>query len=361
MQDSKQSGIDISLGNSCSQIAFGWAKKTFTNREPGMGNPLATIDGGFSSIMDYQGVRVGVSSDGVGTKIEIAERTGIYITLGWDLIGMVADDLIANGVETVNLSNILDVDFLDSEIVDQLMRGLNDAATYARITLTGGEIAELGGRIAGYGDRMHFNWCATGVGMLAPDKEIIDGRALHEGDAVIALKSRGFRSNGYSMIRKIMRETFGDYWHTVEYSPNQTWGEALLTPCYIFTPLIVDMMREGIDLRGIAHITGGGILDKFSRVLKYNKLGAVLDNVHEPHPYMIKMQQMGDLPDEKAYRLWNMGNAMLIVLPPDHVNAAIQFIEKNDYRGQVCGSIVLEPTITLETRGWRPTRIVHAY
>ena len=107
--------------------------------------------------MDFNGVKIGMTSDGIGTKIELAERTGIYNTIGFDLVAMVADDLAANGIETVNLSNILDVDFLDADIVDQLMEGLYKAAKFANITVTGGEIAELGSRIGGYGDRMHFN------------------------------------------------------------------------------------------------------------------------------------------------------------------------------------------------------------
>ena len=147
MQNRINSGIDIDLGNQCSRIAYDWAKKTFTHREPGTGNPLMSADGGFSSLMDFHGVKIGMSSDGIGTKIELAERTGIYNTIGFDLVAMVADDLAANGIETVNLSNILDVDLLDSEVVDKLMEGLYEATKFANITVTGGEIAELGGRI----------------------------------------------------------------------------------------------------------------------------------------------------------------------------------------------------------------------
>lgn len=357
----KPSGIDIDLGNTCSQIAFNWAKKTFANREPGTGNPLMTIEGGFSSVMDFRGVRIGVSSDGIGTKIEIAERTGIYITLGWDLIAMVADDLVANGIETVNLSNILDVDFLDAEIVDQLMRGLNEAATFARITLTGGEIAELGNRIGGYGPRMHFNWCATGVGILPPDRDIIDGRSVQAGDVVISLKSRGFRSNGFSMVRRVMQQQFGDEWHKTEYTPNQTWGEALLTPSYIYTPLIIDLLKNGHDIHGIAHITGGGIFDKFARPLRFNRLGAHLDNLFEPLPFMLKVQELGKVSEAQAYRLWNMGNGMLFVVPPKQVDEALQFIEKSNYRAQVCGKVIKDSVITIESKGCEPQTLTATY
>ncbi len=359
---SPPSGLDIDLGNRCSQIAYGWAKKTFANRSAGSGNPLPGSDGGFSSVMDFNGVRIGISSDGIGTKIELAERTGIYHTLGFDLVAMVADDLAANGIETVNLSNILDVDHLDAGIVDQLMRGLHDAAQFARITITGGEIAELGGRIGGYGEKMHFNWGATGIGMLEQGRDIVDGRAVQAGDAVLALQSRGFRSNGFSLLRRILQKEFGENWHTESYDATSTWGEILLTPSLIYTPLIADTLKAGIELRGIAHITGGGIPDNLSRVLKVNRLGAELNDIFEPLPVMRKVQEMGAISEEQAYRLWNMGNGMLLIVSAQAADAALAFINKNkNYRARICGSIIEKPLIRLQTRGNRPARLESRY
>ncbi|RKY47090.1 MAG: phosphoribosylformylglycinamidine cyclo-ligase, partial [Candidatus Neomarinimicrobiota bacterium] len=250
MAESTKSGIDIDLGNQCSRTAYSWAKKSFMHRPPGSGNPLMAVDGVFSNVMDYRGVKVGISSDGIGTKIELAERTGIYDTLGFDLVAMTADDLAANGIEAVNLSNILDVDFLDHEIVDALMGGLYKAVKLARMTVTGGEIAELGGRIGGYGDRMHFNWCSTATGLIPEGSELIDGSNIRPGQMVVSLASRGFRSNGFSLIRKVMHEAFGPEWHTKSWSENQSWGEILLTPSRIFAPLITDLMKARVPLYG---------------------------------------------------------------------------------------------------------------
>ncbi|NOX88282.1 MAG: phosphoribosylformylglycinamidine cyclo-ligase, partial [Calditrichaeota bacterium] len=323
MNKKQQSGVDIDLGNRCSKIAYDWAKKTFSLRPAGSGNPVAGLEGAFSNVMDYRGVKIGISSDGIGTKIELAERTGIYNTIGFDLIAMVSDDLAANGLETVNLSNILDVDFLDAAIVDQLMEGLYRAAEFARITVTGGEIAELGKRINGWGERMHFNWAATGVGILPEGAEVIDGSKVREGDSIISLKSRGFRSNGFSLLRKIMYEKFGDLWHHEPYSPQKNWGEALLTPSLIYTPLIADLIKSDIEIHAIAHITGGGIGDNLSRALKTSGLGAELNSLFEPPDFMLKVQELGEVPEDQAYRLWNMGNGMLLIVPPSRVDDVI--------------------------------------
>jgi phosphoribosylformylglycinamidine cyclo-ligase len=357
----KQSGVDINLGNDCSKIAFNWAKKTFENRETGQGNPIPTVDGGFSTLMDFGGVKIGMSSDGVGTKIELAERTGIYNTLGYDLIAMAADDLAANGIETVNLSNILDVDFLDANIVNDLMSGLHEAANFSRITITGGEIAELGSRIGGYGDGMHFNWGATAIGILKPEIEIIDGGLIQPGDIVVSLKSRGFRSNGFSLIRKMMQEKFGTEWHREKYDEQKSWGEALLTPSLIYTPLIADLIKEKYIPNGIVHITGGGIADNFSRVLKKNQLGARLTDIFEPLPVMKKIQKLGDVKEEQAYQLWNMGNGMLLVFRPEQADSAIEFIKNEGYKAQTCGKIISEPLIITTTKGMLPEQLEFRY
>ena len=355
----EQSGLNIDLGNRCSQIAYGWAKKTFAFRPTGSGSPLPGLDGAFSNVMDFHGVKVGMSSDGIGTKIELAERTGIYNTIGFDLIAMVADDLAANGMETVNLSNILDVDFLDDWVVDELMKGLYQAAKFARITITGGEIAELGSRINGWGDGMHFNWGATGVGILPPGSQVIDGSKVRVGDAVVCLKSRGFRSNGFSLLRKIMQEQFGDLWHEKAYSENQTWGQILLTPSLIYTPLITRLVQQQTKIHGIAHITGGGIGDNFARVLKATGLGARLNSVFEPLEFMLKVQKLGDVPEEQAYRLWNMGNGMLLIVSKDAVEALLKFAEERGYSAQKAGEIIRDSKIELHTRGLKPRTVVY--
>jgi len=361
MAKNNLSGVDIDLGNLCSQIAYGWAKRTFTNRQPGTGNPLMTVDGGFSNIMDFHGVKIGISSDGIGTKIELAERTGIYDTLGFDLMAMVADDLAANGIETVNLSNILDVDFLDSEIVDQLMKGLYEAANFARVTVTGGEIAELGKRIGGYGERMHFNWCATGIGILPPGSSIIDGSMIQSGDSILTLKSRGFRSNGFSLVRRIMQKYLGAEWHNAPFEGDQTWGRVLLTPSLIYTPLIVTLLNHKMDIRGIAHITGGGIPDNLARVLKAKKLGAHLDNLFDPLPAMLKIQRMDHIAEEQAYRLWNMGNGMVLVVNPDQEKAILDTIRDLNYQAQHCGRVINAPEIIIDSKGAQPQQLITRY
>ena len=336
----KQSGVNIDLGNQSSQTAFGYAKETFSNRKGKRGEVASKTKGGFSNLLIFGNERIGIGSDGTGTKAELTERTGIYDTLGFDLVAMVADDLAAAGFEPTNLSNVIDVDYIDEKIIAQMMKGLRDACNFAEMTITGGEIAEMGNRVGGYGNGMHFNWSSTAIGVLPENLETdIDGSQVTPGDVVISLKSRGFRSNGFSAIRRIMQENFGDEWHLQKYDNQSTWGEKLLTPSLIYAPAINKIIKKNLIPKGIAHITGGGIFDNLRRVLQMTDTGAKLDNLFAPLPEMSQMQQLGKISNDDAYRWWNMGNGILLVVDKDEADSIVQEIQKMNYECRKAGQI----------------------
>lgn len=355
MNDTKNNpaGYSIEEGNAASRNAYNWSKKTFPNRAGKPGEPARDLDGGFSNEIRFGTERLGISSDGIGTKIEVAERLNKYDTLGYDLIAMTADDLIAAGFVPTNLSNIIDVNHLDYDVVDEMMRGLHDAANFAGMAITGGEIAELGPRIGGWpGARMNFNWCSTAIGVLHPSlAQPLSGKTAQAGHVVVALRSPSFRSNGYSLARKTLQKVFGDNWHEAPYDgadANQyaTWGEAMLAPSLIYAPGVAALLDTGLPLHGVAHITGGGLADNFQRVLK-NGLGAVLDNLFEPLPAMQLLCEIGDLSPETAYLYWNMGTGMLLVTEEASAPAVVASLQSSGYDAQVAGHLTAESGVTL--------------
>jgi len=347
MNDGK---LDLDLGNRCSKTAFNWATKTFKNRNNKAGALPTDLEGGFANMLLFGDQRIGIGSDGIGTKIELAERTRIFNTIGFDLVAMVADDLATAGFEPTSISNILDVDFLKYSTVDQLMQGLHDAANFSNLSVTGGEIAELGDRISGYGEGMHFNWCSTAIGILPNNlSKPIDGSEVKVGDKVVSLKSRGFRSNGFSFVRAVMQKAFGNEWHTESYNELQSWGEVLLTPSLIYSPMVNRLIEIDLVPTGIAHITGGGIVENFERTLKKTGLGAVLNNVFPPLDMMNRLIAIGDVALEDAYRYWNMGNGMLLVVEADNVEAVLEQCQAMSYPAQLAGEIV-EGEVVLD--GW---------
>ena len=362
-------GYSIEAGNAASRNAYSWAKKTFATRVGLPGEPARGLDGGFSNEIRFGQERLGISSDGIGTKIELAERLDKYDTLGYDLVAMTADDLIAAGFVPTNLSNIIDVNTLDYAVVDELMRGLHDACQFSKIAITGGEIAELGSRIGGFaGAKMNFNWASTAIGVLHSNlAQPLSGATAQAGDAVVALQSPSFRSNGYSLARKTLQRLFGDNWHQQPYDgpdaadPNEkltansqqltaqkpaTWGEALLAPSLIYAPGVAAVLDAGLPLRGAAHITGGGVADNFKRVLQ-NGLGAVLNNLFPPLPAMQRLCEIGGISPETAYLYWNMGTGMLLVTAPEAADALVQQLAQSGYRAQVAGYLTAELGVTL--------------
>jgi phosphoribosylformylglycinamidine cyclo-ligase len=355
----RDSGIDIGLGDRCSMIALEWAKRTFANRMDKLGAPITDLAGSFSAVMNFGEIKLAMCSDGVGTKIEIAERAKDFSTLGFDLLAMVVDDLVANGVEPTSVSNILDVDYLDDEVVSELMEGLHDAASKASVAIVGGEIAELGSRISGWGDGMHFNWCATAIGVLPAEREVVDGSKIREKDAIVAIRSAGLRSNGFSMARKILRENLGDNWHETEFDDGVNWAQALLEPSLIFAPALAGLYDVGLEPSGIAHVTGGGVPGNLKRVLSRKGLGAHLSDIFEPHEVFVRLQDLGRMREKNAYSVWNMGNGMILVTRAEAAGEIVKALDFVGFEARVAGEVIRRPVIEIETKGCEPQLLTY--
>jgi len=307
----KEAGVDIDLGDKCSRIAYQAAMNTFVGRKGMIGEPVRD-EGGFSGLLDMGDFYLVQNDDGVGTKIQIAEAIGKYDTLGYDLLAMVVDDAICMGAEPISVTNTLDVNKVDEAKISGLMKGLEKAALEHKVVIPGGEIAELGSAVNGY------LWNATGVGIVAKDK-LITGDRIQAGDKIIGLKSAGFRSNGFSLVRHILTEQFGADWPHKKYDENHTWGEITLTPSKIYSSAIMDLHgRHGqpkkVDIKAIVHVTGGGIQGNLQRIMKHHPtLKADLHNLPEPHEVMKRLIELGNVTEEEAYRTWNMGVGMILI------------------------------------------------
>lgn len=306
----EESGVNIELGDKCSAIAYEAAKKTFPGRKGMIGEPLVQ-EGGFSGALDMGNYYLVQNDDGVGTKIAVAEIIGKYDTMGYDLIAMVADDAVCMGAETISITNTLDVNKLDEEKVKGLMSGLEKAALEHKIVVPGGEIAELGDALNGY------VWNATAVGILEKGK-MITGENIASGDKLIGLHSAGFRSNGFSLIRYILKEKFGDDWPHEKYNDSQTWGEAVLTPSKIYSSAVLALHgrykeEPHANLKGVIHVTGGGIYANTNRILKNTGLKANFTDLPQPHEPMKRLMELGNVSEDEAYKTWNMGVGMVLI------------------------------------------------
>ncbi|MFA7310217.1 MAG: AIR synthase-related protein [Candidatus Paceibacterota bacterium] len=354
-------GVDVDVEAEASRIMYEASKKTFENRTGKIGEVVTPFDD-FAGLkmIDIsklpEGTFMSLGFDGAGTKVEIAERVQKYDTIAFDLFAMVCDDALIRGGESIVVGSNLDIKTLGTDerflpVMRQLGEGYVAAAKEANVAVINGEIAQMGSLISGYGD-FPFHWGAACI-WVARKEKILTGTEMKAGDAIVMLREKGFRANGWSLVRKIFRTAHGEEWHTVPHE-GSTLGLLALTPSTIYSRFVVGLHggydTEGTcDIRGVAHITGGGVPEKMVRVLRRSKLGARLTNLFEPGEIVRYCQKTGGISDYDAYRAWNMGQGMaLVTSEPDTVLAEA---EAYGMEAQVAGEIIQEPLITLISRG----------
>ncbi|MBW2992057.1 hypothetical protein KY345_02455 [Candidatus Woesearchaeota archaeon] len=360
--DYKKSGVNIELGDDASKILYEAAKLTFENRKDNIGEIIVPFD-------DFSGVRaIDISKlpegslmcmgfDGVGTKVEIAQRMNNHTTIAFDLFAMVCDDAIVRGAEPVLIGSVLDVNSLGNDEksniqhLKQLAEGYIRAAKEANVAVINGELAELGNAVGGHGD-FNYNWC-SGLVWFANKNKLFTGKEIKVNDSIVVLEEKGFRSNGLSLVRKVFKNQFGDNWHNKDFQ-GEKLGNLVLTPSTIYSKAVVNMhggfKTEGTcKIHGVAHITGGGLPGKLGRILKPSGYGAELNNLFEPCKAMRYCQELGKIDDKEAYRTWNMGQGLAIITPePEKV---IKEAEKFGIKAKIAGKVIEEKKIKIKSKG----------
>lgn len=332
----KEAGVDRDLGDLCSEIAYCEAKKTFAGRKGMIGEPLR-MDGSFTGAMDMGSFLLVQNEDGVGTKIEVAKRINKYSTLGYDLVAMVADDAICVGAEAISITNTIDTDALSAKIVKELMSGLSKACREQKIVVPGGEIAELKGHVDGY------TWNATAVGIVEKNK-FIKGEGIEPGDDVIGLVSPNFRSNGFTLVRSILKKAYGDEWHNKIFK-GRRWGEIVLEPSVIYHAGVLSLIgrfgeKPRVRVKGIAHITGGGLPGNAPRMFGKKKFGLVFDALPAIPQSMVELCRLGGVKAREAYETWNMGVGMVLIA--EDSAKAIALLKRAGLKASVVGKVTRE-------------------
>lgn len=361
-------GVNLELGDELSKMLYEASKQTWVNREGKFGEPTADLDSfsGLRSmsiaplleIPDPANIVTIMGDDGIGTKVEVAERMGDHATMAFDLLAMICDDAAVKGFEPVAVTTTLDVQRLDKSMRDQmqdLARGYVLAAKAARVALVNGEVAELGDLVGGYGEGLKYNWNATYLA-AGHNSRLLDGNAVSAGDQLVGFQEMGFRSNGLSLVRKTLKAEHGPEWHRAVFTTPIQFGEYVLRPSVIYTPILVDAIG-GYDLSNeaqarvsaAAHITGGGIPGKLGRMLQASGLGADIENPFSPSAMMQYVQEKAGIADSEAYTVWNMGQGMIVATPePAKV---IELARNHGVRARAIGEVVKQPGITIRSRG----------
>jgi phosphoribosylformylglycinamidine cyclo-ligase len=278
--------------------------------ETGRSSRAVPLPGHFAAVLEVApNLGIAVGTDGVGSKLIIAAATGRYDTVGIDCVAMNVNDVVCVGAEPIALLDYLAVEQVDSDVMRAIGEGLKRGAELAGVEIPGGEVAVLPELVRGHPSPNGFDLTAACFGTVALDA-IVSGAACRPGDALIGLPSSGLHSNGYSLARRALAGV------PLDAKPPQLGGETLATavlePTVIYVRAVLDLLRSGLPVHGLAHITGGGVLN----LLRLNTdIGfEIADPL--PVPAVIELvRQHGDVADAEMWEVFNMGCGFCAVVP----------------------------------------------
>lgn len=284
------------------------------------------------------------STDGVGTKIAIAQAMDVHDTLGIDLVAMVADDLVVCGAEPMFLQDYIAVGEVVPERIADLVKGISEGCVQAGCALLGGETAEHPGLMA----PDHYDLSATGVGVVEAD-EVLSADRVREGDVVIGMGSSGLHANGYSLARHVLLEIARMRLdgHVEEFG--RTLGEELLEPTRIYAKDCLALTSE-TTVRTFAHVTGGGLAGNLTRVIPEGLTAVLERGSWTPHPVFRLIAQRGRIDGDEMERTFNMGVGMVAVVTAEDVERALAVLTARHVPGWVIGEVVKSANITGEER-----------
>ncbi|CAI1493013.1 Phosphoribosylformylglycinamidine cyclo-ligase [Thermococcus nautili] len=328
-----QAGVDDEKTAKALRSIIGLARETFRFRRGKPGEPAENL-GHYSALLDFGNFYLAMTTDGVGTKVLVAEAVGKFDTIGIDMIAMNVNDLLCVGAEPVALVDYLAVREPDERVFGEIAKGLYNGAEQAGIAIVGGETAVMPDLING------FDLAGTAIGTVEKGK-VITGEKIKPGDAVIGISSSGIHSNGLTLARKLLIPKYGlDY----EYEGRKLW-EWLLEPTRIYVRAVLELL-ERVEVHGLAHITGGG-LTNLKRLTNY---GFSLEM--PPIEGIFKLIHENGVPLEEMFRVFNMGVGFVAIVPQEEKEEALEILNKH-YESFELGRVTEEPGIRVENFGVR--------
>jgi phosphoribosylformylglycinamidine cyclo-ligase len=331
--DYKASGVDIDAGNETVRRIRGLARSTFTSgvlSEIGSFGGLFRLEPG-----QYREPVLVASADGVGTKLKVAFLAQRHDTIGRDLVNHCVNDILVQGAEPLFFLDYLATGRLSPVIAESIVGGIASACRDSGCALLGGETAEMPGF---YRDG---EYDVAGFIVGAVDRpHLITGRTIAVGDVLVGVPSSGLHTNGYSLARRVVFDTLRLDVDSYVPELSRTVGDALLEPHRSYLPIIKPIL-DGGRIKGMAHITGGGITDNLPRVLPHGTAAVVDTSAWEVPPIFTWLQRGGDIPRDDMLRTFNMGVGLIIVTSRDHAEALIdELAARGGRHARVIGEIV---------------------
>ncbi len=324
--DYKEAGVDIEEGYKAVKIIKKHASKTFNeNVLNGIGSFAAMYD---ISRFKEEGIENPVlvsGADGVGTKIDVAMKLKKYDTIGIDCVAMCVNDILCHGAKPLFFLDYIACGKLDSEIAGLLVKGISDGCLEAGCSLVGGETAEM----PDFYPEGEYDVAGFAVGVVDKNK-IVDGSKVENGDVIIGIESSGLHSNGYSLIRKIIRHFDAEF-------DGKSVGEILLTPTYIYVKPMLALMKV-LQVKAMAHITGGGFIENIPRMFVKKQM-AVINKKSYKIPRLFEYLKSFGLDENKMYNTFNMGIGFVFAVSKGDAEKAISFLNSYGFKAYPIGYV----------------------
>jgi len=325
-------GVNIEAADKAIELMKAWVDKA---RRPEMIGGL----GGFAGLFDasvlktYDRPLLATSTDGVGTKVAIAQAMDVHDTIGFDLVGMVVDDLVVCGAEPLFMTDYIATGRVVPERIAAIVKGIAEACVVAGCALVGGETAEHPGLL----EPDEYDVAGATTGVVEADKLLGPGR-VRPGDVVIAMEASGLHSNGYSLVRHVLLNTAG--WALDRDVPElgRTLGEELLEPTRIYAKACLDL-ADRTATHAMSHVTGGGLAANLERVMPVELAATIDRSTWTPQPVFDLVRRVGSVPQPDLEATLNCGVGMVALTDPDDVDTAITLLAGHGVRAWVAGEV----------------------
>jgi phosphoribosylformylglycinamidine cyclo-ligase len=333
--DYRQAGVDIEAGRTFVEQIRALVDRT---RRPGVMGNLGGFGGLFELPAGYRQPVLVSGTDGVGTKLKLAQSCDRHDTVGIDLVAMCVNDVLTSGAEPLFFLDYLATGKLNPDQLTEVVKGIAFGCEMAGCALIGGETAEMPG-FYGAGEYDLAGFC---VGIVEKDR-ILNGSQVEIGDAVIGLASTGVHSNGFSLVRKIVADrgfNWSDRPNISAATADLSLGELLLTPTRIYVRSVLDAMRAGLDIHALAHITGGGIPENLPRCLGAGKSVQLIPNSWEVLPIFTWLAEQGHVAQAEMFNTFNMGIGMVAIIAPSQRDEILAWFKQCDIPAYYIGEVI---------------------
>ena len=329
----REAGVNIEAGYEGVKLMRRHVARTMI---PGVVSDIGGFGGLFAPDIKGMAEPVLVSgTDGVGTKIRIAQLLDKHDTIGIDCVAMCVNDIICCGAKPLFFLDYIAIGKNEPEKVASIVSGVAEGCVQSGCALIGGETAEHPGMMAA-GD---YDLAGFSVGIVDEEK-IIDGKRLSQGDALIGLASTGVHSNGFSLVRKVLDVEHADLTSPVEQLGGKSLGETLLTPTRIYVKAIKALLKAGVDIHAVSHITGGGFYENVPRMMTDGLTARIQLSSFPKLPIFQLIQDKGNIPERDMYNTFNMGIGMILALPADQAQQALSVLADAGESAYAIGEVV---------------------